>query len=83
MELVESSISGMLLGLKYSVQCVMVIVEAKVQFSVGLAIPQLLVYLACLCQSRLERNRTNYGVSTDGYQFTGIFVTITHDGLSR
>jgi len=65
-------------------QCFLVIVEAKAQFAVGKALPQLLVYLACLHQSRLQRNRTNasvYGVSSDGYQF--VFVTITHDGTVK
>ena len=38
-------------------QCFMVIVQAKAQFAVGLAVPQLLAYLACLRQSRLESDR--------------------------
>jgi hypothetical protein len=65
-------------------QCFLVIVEAKAQFAVGQAIPQLLAYLACLHQSRLQRSRTDAsvcGVSSDGYQF--IFVTITHDGTVK
>ena len=44
------------------------------------------MYLACFRQSRLERNWTGasvYGVSSDGYRFTGIFVTITHDGTVK
>jgi hypothetical protein len=65
-------------------QCLLVIVQAKVQYGAGLALPQLLTYLACLRQSRLQRKRTDasaYGVVSDGYQFT--FVTITHDGTVK
>lgn len=65
-------------------QSFLVIVEAKVQFSVGQALPQLLAYLACLHQSRRQRNRTDasvYGVSSDGYQF--VFVAITHNGTVK
>ena len=62
-------------------QCLLVIVEATAQRAVGQALPQLLLYLACLRQSRVQRRRTNasvYGVASDGYIF--IFVQITHDG---
>lgn len=48
------------------------------------AIPQLLVYLACLRQSRIRRHRTDasvYGVASDGYLF--LFVMITHDGIVK
>ena len=65
-------------------QSFLVIVEAKVQFSVSQALPQLLAYLACLHQSRRQRNRTDasvYGVSSDGYQF--VFIAITHDGTVK
>ncbi|KIL64202.1 hypothetical protein M378DRAFT_628576 [Amanita muscaria Koide BX008] len=65
-------------------QCLLVIIEAKAEGAVGMALPQLLVYLVCLRHSRLERNRTDasvYGVSSDGLQFT--FVTITHDGTVK
>lgn len=65
-------------------QCFLVIVEAKAQFAVSLALPQLLAYLACLRQSRLQHKRTDasvYGVCSDGYQF--LFVTITHDGTVK
>jgi hypothetical protein len=41
-------------------QCFLV---ARAQFAVGLAVPQLLAYLACLHQSRLERNRTDASVA--------------------
>jgi hypothetical protein len=62
-------------------QSFLVIVEAKAQRAVSQALPQLLVYLACIRQSRLQRNRTDasvYGVVSDGYVF--IFVKITHHG---
>jgi len=65
-------------------QSFLVIIEAKAEFSVGHAIPQLLAYLACLHQSRRQRNRTDasvYGVSSDGYQF--IFLAITNDGTVK
>lgn len=56
-------------------------IEAKFHNSVDNAIPQLIVYLASLRQSRLQRNRTDasvYGLASDGYVF--IFVKISHDG---
>jgi len=62
-------------------QSLLVIVEAKAQRAVGQALPQLLVYLACLRQSRLQQRRADasvYGVASDGYIF--VFVKITHDG---
>ncbi|KIL58939.1 hypothetical protein M378DRAFT_111586 [Amanita muscaria Koide BX008] len=65
-------------------QCFLAVVEAKPDHAVGLGVPQLLTYLACLRQSRLERKRTDasvYGVSSDGYQY--LFVTITHAGIVK
>ena len=65
----------------------LLLVEAKFDSSVDHAIPQLIVYLASLRQSRLQRNRKDasvYGVASDGYAF--VFVKISHDGtvmLSR
>jgi hypothetical protein len=59
-------------------------VEAKSDGSVDQALPQLLVYLASLHQSRLQRHRSDasvYGVASDGYVF--IFVTISHEGVVR
>jgi len=59
----------------------LLLVEAKHDDSVDHAIPQLIVYLASLRQSRLQRNRMDasvYGLASDGYVF--IFVKITHDG---
>jgi len=67
--------------LHHRFQSLLVIVEAKAQRAVSQALPQLLVYLACIRQSRLQRNRTDasvYGVVSDGYVF--IFVKITHHG---
>ena len=68
----------------------LLLVQAKKfdrSLSVDHALDQLIVYLASLRQSRLQRNRLDasvYGLSSDGYLF--IFVKITHDGtvmLSR
>ena len=59
----------------------LLLVEAKCNASVYQAIPQLIVYLAGLRQSRLERNRTDtsvYGVASNGYVF--VFINISHDG---
>jgi hypothetical protein len=61
----------------------LIIIEAKIQRAVTLALPQLLVYLACPHQSRVRRstNSSVYGVASDGYTF--VFVTITDDGSVR
>ena len=65
----------------------LLVVDAKFDRSVGHALPQLIVYMASLRQSRLQQNRPDasvYGLASDGYLF--IFVKITHDGtvmLSR
>jgi len=59
----------------------LLLVEAKFHGSVAQAIPQLIVYLAALRQSRLERNRTDtslYGLASDGYVF--VFLKISQDG---
>jgi hypothetical protein len=59
----------------------LLIVEAKTAFNLESALPQLVVYLASLHQSRVQRNRTDatvFGAVSDGYSFE--FVTITHDG---
>ena len=60
------------------------IVEAKPNLTVAQAIPQLVVYLACIRQSRIQRGRTDtsvYGLASDGVQF--IFVTISSEGIIR
>ncbi|KAF8730598.1 hypothetical protein AX14_005406, partial [Amanita brunnescens Koide BX004] len=59
-------------------------VEAKFHGSLSNALTQLVVYLACLRQSRVNRGRSNtsiYGVATDGLSY--IFVTITHEGVLK
>jgi hypothetical protein len=66
---------------KQRFQSLLLLVEAKVQNSVGSAFTQLVVYLGALRQSRLSRNRSDasvYGMVSDGYIF--VFVTITHEG---
>jgi hypothetical protein len=66
---------------KRSFYSLLLLVEAKFDGNVEHALPQLVVYLASLRQSRLQRNRkdaTVYGVASDGYVF--IFVKISHDG---
>ncbi|KAF8329592.1 hypothetical protein F5887DRAFT_1064326 [Amanita rubescens] len=48
------------------------------------AIAQLVVYLACLRQSRANRGRCDasvYGLATDGLRY--IFITITHEGVLK
>jgi hypothetical protein len=59
----------------------LLLVEAKFDNSVNHALVQLIVYLASLRQSRLQRNRLDasvYGLASDGYEF--IFVKISHGG---
>jgi hypothetical protein len=68
--------------IKRSHQSFLLVVQAKETLGFDGALPELVVYLASLHQSRLERNRSDatvYGVVSDGYAF--IFVTITHDGV--
>jgi hypothetical protein len=65
-------------------QCLLLVVEAKTAFNLTRALPELVVYLASIHQSRLQRQRGNatvYGVVSDGYSY--IFVTITHDGVLK
>jgi hypothetical protein len=65
-------------------QSLLLVVEAKTAFSLERALPQLVVYLGSLHQSRLRRGRSNatvYGVVSDGYSF--IFATVTHDGVLK
>jgi hypothetical protein len=59
-------------------------VEAKFHGSLSDALAQLVVYLACLRQSHLNRGRSNtsvYGIATDGLSY--VFVTIAHQGILR
>ena len=65
-------------------QSLLVIVDAKTSRAVDEALPQLLAYLACLCQSRLQGGRCDasvYGVASDRFLF--LFVKITHDGVVK
>ena len=65
-------------------QSLLLIMEANVARGVDQVLPQLFVYLASLCQSQLQRGRSNasvYGAASDGYVF--VFVTITHDGAVK
>ena len=58
--------------------------EAKFSGGLDNALAELVVYLACLRQSRKNRGRSNtsvYGVRTDGLSY--VFVTITHEGLLK
>ena len=67
----------------------LLVVEAKPPsyICVGHSLDQLIVYLASLRQSRLQRNRSDasvYGLASDGFVF--LFVKISHNGtvmLSR
>jgi hypothetical protein len=59
-------------------------VEVKAYNTLDDALAQLVVYLACLRQSRVNRGRSDasvYGVATDGLRYT--FVTITHEGVLK
>jgi hypothetical protein len=65
-------------------QSLLLVVEAKTAFNLTRALPELVVYLASIHQSRLQRQRrdaTVCGVVSDGYSY--IFVTITHDGVLK
>ena len=70
--------------IKRSYQSFLLVVQAKKTLGFDGALPELVVYLASLHQSRLERNRSDatvYGVVSDGYAF--IFVTITHNSVLK
>jgi hypothetical protein len=59
----------------------LLLAEAKTTLNLNRALPQLVIYLASLRQTRLQRNRSNatvYVVVSDAYGFT--CVTITHEG---
>jgi len=62
----------------------LIVVEAKQADNLESALPQLIVYLACLRQGREVRGLRDcsvYGVTSDGYSFR--FVTITHGGVVK
>lgn len=45
---------------------------------------QLVVYLGCLHQSRINRGKADssvYGAATDGFRY--VFVAVTHEGLLK
>jgi hypothetical protein len=55
--------------------------EAKIKDNLGSAYGQLVVYLASLRESRINRGKRDcsvYGIATDGLKY--VFVTITNDG---
>jgi hypothetical protein len=62
----------------------MVIVEAKPDQSADQALPQIVVYMACLHQSRVRQGRRNasvYRVASDGFVFR--FVMLSHEGILK
>jgi hypothetical protein len=70
--------------IKRRFQALLAVVEAKSANSLTQALPQLLVYLGSLHQSRQQRGRrdsTVYGVASDGFSY--IFVAITNEGIVR
>jgi hypothetical protein len=65
-------------------QTLLMVVNAKTSENLIEVIPELVVYLGSLHQSRHRRRRrdcTVYGVASDGYSF--LFLTITHDGVLK
>ena len=59
-------------------------VEAKIKGNLESAYGQLVTYLACLHESRINRGKRDssvYGAATDGLEY--VFVTITHKGVLR
>jgi len=65
-------------------RCFYCLLFCVVKLSVGSALPQLVVYLASLRQSRIHRGKRDssvYGVATNGVDY--LFVTITHEGSLR
>jgi len=58
----------------------LIAVEAKSSDNLESALPQLIVYLACLRQGqRARRDCSVHGFTSDGYSFC--FVRITHEGV--
>ncbi|KAG2366845.1 hypothetical protein BDR07DRAFT_1352102 [Suillus spraguei] len=65
-------------------QSLILIVQAKVGSTVYCIVPQLLVYLACIRQSREARGRSDttvYGAASNGYFWR--FAMITHSGVIK
>ena len=69
---------------KWLFHTILLIVEAKATANLNYAMPQLVVYLASIHQSQLEKKQHDasvYGAASDGNSF--IFVTITHEGVFK
>jgi hypothetical protein len=65
-------------------QTLLTVVNAKTAGNLVEVVPELVVYLGSLHQSRHRQRRrdcTVYGVASDGYSF--LFLTITHDGVLK
>jgi hypothetical protein len=65
-------------------QSLLIVITTKTTQIIDETLPQLLAYLACLRQSRLQRSRKDgsvYGVMSNGFMWT--FVTITHIGTVK
>ena len=62
----------------------MLCVEAKIKGNLETAYGQLVTYLACLRESRINRGKHDSsvcGAATDGLKY--VFVSITHEGVLR
>lgn len=58
--------------------------EANIKDNLESAYGELVTYLACLRESRINRGKPDssvYGMATDGLKY--VFVTITNDGALR
>ncbi|KAG2076007.1 hypothetical protein BDR04DRAFT_812786 [Suillus decipiens] len=66
------------------IQSLILIVQAEFDSTVDLTVPQLLVYLACIRQSREARGRSDttvHGAASDGYHWK--FAMITRSGVIK
>ena len=72
---------------KRCLQSLLLVVQAKTPFRFDCALPELVVYMASLHQSRLQRKVRNqgdatvYGAVSNGFAF--ILLTITHDRVLK
>lgn len=59
------------------------VIEAEMEHGVQVALPRIIVYLACLWHARTSRSLSGSvnGVVSDGFQW--FFVTITEDGMVK
>jgi hypothetical protein len=65
-------------------QTLLTVVNAKTTRNLIEVVPELVVYLGSLHQSRHRQRRRNctvYGLASDGFSF--LFLTITHDGVLK